>query len=437
MRRRPVIGGRTRVYGPQLLSAIGALMLASQRLFAQGPNGRIEGQIQDTTGAPISQAQIYIPGTVFGALSDPRGHYFINYVPAGRYNLRATYLGYRPVEARDLQVLAGQSIDQDFVLTATPLVLQEIEVVAAANLLVPRDEVTTRQRVQGEFLERLPVDRLNSLLALQPGVVATGQTGPLALSIRGGRPDEVVSYVDGVPVTPGYRGLALATPGGQISVGTNAVEEASVTTGTLSAEYGNAQSGVVSVVTRSGGSRFGGALAYQTDAPFGVRHSLGFNRLEASLGGPLASHLTFFLAGVLDGQQSAATGKDSEHAPVFVLAGIDTTVPIPSDTVLLADTTYVPVYRFADLPRQLRRVPPQRQSRHPHQLRPRLPGYPHPVSGSSRYELAAKLSYSFGAGSRLGLSYLRSQDQARNFDYATSTTHRGSSAPTPGVRWSR
>ena len=418
MRRRVVIRGRACVCGLRLLSAIGALMLTVQRLCAQGPTGRIEGRIQDTIGAPISQAQVYIPGTVFGTLSDPRGHYFINHVPAGRYNLRASYVGYRPIEARDLQVFAGQSAEQDFTLTATPLVLEPIEVVAAANLLVPRDEVTTRQRVQGEFLERLPVDRLNALLALQPGVVATGRTGPLALSIRGGRPDEVVSYVDGVPVTPGYRGLALPTPGGQISVGTNAVEEASVTTGTLSAEYGNAQSGLVSVITRSGGSRLGGALAYQTDTPFGVSHSLGFNRLEANLGGSLAPRLTFFLAGVLEGQQSAATGKDSRKAPVFILAGIDTTVPIPSDTGLLADTSYVPVYRFAISRGSCDEF---RQSANP-DIRDNYgldcQGMRTPISGSSRYELAAKLSYSFGSGSRLGLSYLRSQDQARNFEYA-------------------
>src|SRR5206468_10838520 len=97
--------------------------------------------------------------------------------------------------------------------------------VGAENLLVPRDEVATTQRVQGDFLERLPVDRLNDILALQPGVVASGSGGPLAFSIRGGRADEAVTYVDGVPVTPGYRGLALTTPGSQRSVRNNAVAE--------------------------------------------------------------------------------------------------------------------------------------------------------------------------------------------------------------------
>ncbi len=174
-----------------------------------------------------------------------------------------------PSRFASLRVLAGQTITQDFTLESSPLRLQGIEVVAAENPLVPRDEVTTKQRVQGDFLERLPIDRVNDLLVLQPGVVAGRGRGPLALSIRGGRPDEVAVYLDGVPVTPGYRGLGLATPSTQISVGTNAIEEASITTGAPSAEFGNAQSGVVSLVTRTGGIRYNGALSYQTDEPSG------------------------------------------------------------------------------------------------------------------------------------------------------------------------
>ena len=402
----------------RLLSVAGALLLTAGTLHAQAPTGRIEGQVGDPAGAPLPEVQVYVLGTAFAALSDPRGHYFINHVPAGTYELRAAYVGYRPVLVRDLRVLGGQTVTQDFTLEIAPLVLRGIEVVGAENLLVPRDEVATTQRVQGDFLQHLPVDRLNDILALQPGVVASGGEGPLAFSIRGGRSDEAVTYVDGVPVTPGYRGLALTTPGTQISVSTNAVEEASVTTGAASAEYGNAQSGVISLVTRTGGSRFGGDLAYQTDEPLGLHHSLGFNRIEASIGGPLARHLTWFLAGVLEGQRSAPSGQGSEHAPIFVAAGIDTTVAVPSDTTPTADTTHVPVYRFAVSRGGCGEF---RQSTNPG-IRTNYGlschGVRIPISSSSLYEFASKLTYTFGTESRVGLSYLRSRNQERSFDYA-------------------
>ncbi|MEO7475189.1 MAG: TonB-dependent receptor [Gemmatimonadales bacterium] len=393
-------------------------MLAAGSLHAQGPTGRIEGQVHDPAGIPLPEAQVHLVGTTFGVRTDSRGHYFINNVPAGRYSLRAAYVGYRPIEARDLRVLSGQTATQDFLLEPAPVTLREIEVVGAGNLLVPRDEATTKQRIQGDVLERLPVDRVNDLLALQPGVVASGQTGPLALSIRGGRPDEAVTYIDGVPVTPGYRGLGLTTPGTQISVGTNAVEEGSITTGAASAEYGNAQSGVVSLVTRTGGSKFSGALGYQTDEPFGVDHSLGFNRLEASLGGPLVGGLTWFLSGVIEGQQSSASGRDSGKAPIFIAAGLDTTVSVPSDTTALSDTTYVPVYRFAVARGRCGDFRSSANAGIRTNYGLRCQGIRVPGSASSVYEIGGKLKYSFGAGSRLGLSYLRSQNQRRSFDYA-------------------
>ena len=56
------------------------------------------------------------------------------------------------------------------------------------NPLVPRDEVTTKQRIDGEFTENLPVDRVGQVLQLQPASSAS-PTGT-SLSIRGGRADE-------------------------------------------------------------------------------------------------------------------------------------------------------------------------------------------------------------------------------------------------------
>jgi hypothetical protein len=386
--------------------------------LGQSPTGTIQGRVQNQSGSPIAEAQVYILGTAFSAVTDPRGHYFINNIPAGPAAVRAIFVGYRPLEVRSLRVLAGQTVTQDFTLEYSPVRIQELEVVSAENLLVPRDEVTTKQRVQGDFLERLPVDRVNDLLVLQPGVVAGTGRGPLALSIRGGRSDEVAVYLDGVPITPGYRGLGLATAGSQISVGTNALEEASVTTGSTSAEFGNAQSGVVSLITRTGGTRYSGALSYETDEPFGVNHNLGLNRVEASFGGPLIPHLRFFAAAVLEGQRSASAGKGSEQAPLFVSAGLDTVVAVPLDPSPIADTNYVPVYRFAAT---RGRCGEFGQSANPG-IRSNY-GFPCqglriPYTPTSTYQLAGKLSYSYGNGSRVGLTYLRSQFQERPFDYS-------------------
>jgi hypothetical protein len=393
-------------------------------LHAQAPTGKLEGRVRDPTGLPLTNAQVYIIGTAYSALTDPRGYYFINNIPAGAISIRAALIGFRPLEVRDLRVLAGQTLSQDFVLEAVPLELAEITVVTADNPLVPRDEVTSKQRVDGQFTDALPVDRLRDVLSLQPGIVAGVETeigGRLPLSIRGGRPDEMVTYIDGVPVSAGYRSgsqfeFTLST---EVTVGTNAVEEASVTTGATSAEFGNALSGVISIQTRTGGRQLAGSLSYETDEPFGVTHSLGFNRLQASLSGPMARNLSFFLSGVLQGQKSERAGFDAEKAPIFASAGIDTTVALPSKIGdPFADTTYVPVYRYMIYRGECDAF--ANSSNEGIRTNYGLPcqGIRTPASAGSVYELQGKLNHTYGQGSRLALSYLGSRNQGRLFDYS-------------------
>jgi hypothetical protein len=396
--------------------AAAALTWGASALLAQGSTGKIEGRVRDQAGAPIANAQVFVVGTAFNALTNPQGYYFINNVPAGTVAVRAAFIGYKSTQVDGVKVLAGQTITVDVQLEQTAVQIQEITVVTQTQPLVPRDEVATKQRIDGEFIKDLPVDRISSVLALQPGVVAANTSGS-TFSIRGGRTQEQVTYIDGVPVTAGYRGDSRVGPlSTEISVGTNALEEASVTTGSSSAEFGNAQSGVISIATRTGGERFTGTVNYETDEPFGVNHSLGFNRVTGSLGGPVAKNLTFFVSGVLEGQQSINTGFDSQKFPIFLQAGIDTTVAVPSTIGSpTSDTTFVNVYNYAVSRGECDTF---RNSSNPdiaNNYGVDCNGIRVPWSGSSTYQLTGKLNYTFGTGSRVALTALRSQNQGRFF----------------------
>src|SRR6476620_10829679 len=195
-----------------------ALGLGAGTLLAQGSTGKIEGRVRDQAGAPIANAQVFVVGSAFNALTNPQGYYFINNIPASTVNVRAAFIGYKSTQVDGVKVLAGQTITVDVQLEQTAVQIQEITVVTQTQPLVPRDEVTSKQRIDGEFTNNLPVDRLNGVLQLQPGVVASpsGNT----LSIRGGRTQEQVTYVDGVPITPGYRGDArVSSAGTEVTVG--------------------------------------------------------------------------------------------------------------------------------------------------------------------------------------------------------------------------
>ena len=392
-----------------------ALGFGAGSLLAQGSTGKIEGRVRDQAGAPIANAQVYIVGTAFNALTNPQGYYFINNVPASTAAVRAAFIGYKSTQVEGVKVLAGQTITVDVQLEQTAVEIQEITVVTQTQPLVPRDEVASKQRIDGQFTEKLPVDRINSVLALQPGVVAANANGSL-LSIRGGRTEEAVTYVDGVPVSAGYRGESRrGSAGTEISIGTNALEEASVTTGSSSAEFGNAQSGVISVATRTGGETYTGTVNYETDEPFGVNHSLGFNRVTGSLGGPVAKNFTFFVSGVLEGQQSVESGFNSQKFPIFLQAGIDTTVAVPTDTTATSDTTYVNVYNYAIARGECNTFANSKDPGIASNYGVSCRGIRVPWSARSTYQLTGKLNYSFGTGSRLAFTALRSQFQGRTF----------------------
>lgn len=387
-----------------------ALGFGASSLLAQA-TGKIEGRVRDQAGAPIANAQVVIVGSAFSALTNPQGYYFINNVPAGTVTMRAAFIGYRAVRAEGIRVLGGQTITQDFALQASTVEVQDIAV-TSTQPLVPRDEVTSKQRVDGSFTDKLPVDRIAQVLTLQPGVVAS--TSGNTLSIRGGREDEAATYVDGVPVTPGNRGMGNGG-GNQIGIATNSFEEASVTTGASSAEYGNAQSGIINIATRTGGAdRYSGNIGWETDDLFPNTMSTGFNRVQASFGGPLMGGLTFFLSGALEGSRYSYAGRGAEAFPTFIRAGVDTTVAVAVEPgSATSDTTLVPVYNLAIARGECDRFANSTNAEIADNYGVPCQGARNPRNATSVYQLQGKLNYSYGTGSRMAFLVLASQGQNR------------------------
>ncbi len=406
-----------------IASAAVALGLGAGSLLAQS-TGKLEGRVRDQAGAPIANAQVYVVGTAFNAITNPQGYYFINNVPSGPVVVRAQFIGYKSTQVEGAKILAGQTNTVDVQLEQTAVEITEITVVAQTQPLVPRDEVTTKQRIDGVFTDNLPVDRLNSVLALQPGVVASPTAN--TISIRGGRTDEAVTYVDGVPISAGYRGNSnLGSAGTEIGLGTNALEEASVTTGSSSAEFGNAQSGIISAQIRSGSSKYQGSFGYESDEPFGTTASLGFNRVQAGFSGPIARNFTFFLSGALEGQKAIAVGDQAENSPVFVQAGIDTVLAVPSAlNDPTADTTLVPVYNFAAYRGKCSEFEASANPDIASNYGVSCQGIRTPFSGRSTSQLTGKLNYSYGTGSRFAFTALASRFHGRTFSQNRDLTGR-------------
>ena len=402
-------------------SALTLLVVASS-LAAQQVTGKIEGTVTDEKGAAIASAQVTIVGTSFGALTDNKGYYFINNVPVGSYTLRAKFIGYTAAEVPGVRVQGGFTLTVNVKLTPSAVAIGPVTVEAAANPIVPRDKVTSGSTIAGDLVAKLPIDDARQVLVFQPGVVESGAAA--GVSIRGGRPGEANIYIDGTPVRATNSGAQ------GVSVGRNALEEASVTTGALGVEFSDAQAGVVSYTTKAGGEKLAGSLSTETDEPFGNSISVGYNRLEASLGGPVphVNNLRWFGSAVVQGQLTHATSQDisgglvhinqlpprnADSVPLFVVGGVDTVVnQLNSDGTVTR--TVLP--QFVQYSGQCGNYgsstdPATRaiQSNYGYECQ----GRRRAMDWSSQLQLQGKLQYTYGSGSSVSLTGLATGSQER------------------------
>jgi hypothetical protein len=280
---------------------------------------------------------------------------------------------------------------------------------------------STSYTLDGDLVNALPVDRAVDALTFLPGVT-TDNGGELLL--RGGGPEDAALYLDGVPVLSGFR----SSPFFRLSISHNLesrtslaptlVDSVSVVTGPLPAGLGNGQAGAVSILTRLPRSRLDGGVSYETDEPLGSGHSFGLNRIEAKLEGS-AGGFGFMAGGLLEGQRSVERGFESQDAPVFVLAGLDTIVGVPTAPGdPFSDTTAVAVYDFAAARGRCEDFAGSNNPDIAANYGFNCHGAHTPLSPVSSYELAGKLTYGFGR-TRLSLLAIADQHQNRNFDYGT------------------
>jgi len=313
-------------------SALTLLVVASS-LAAQQLTGKVEGTVTGDKGAPIASAGHHRRHVVRRA-DGQQGVLLHQQRAVGSYTVRAKFIGYTAAEVPGVRVQGGFTLTVNVKLTQSAVAIGPVTVEAAANPIVPRDKVTSGSTVAGDLVASLPLDDVRQVLTFQPGVVESGRAA--GISIRGGRPGEANIYIDGAPVrsTNGSLTNGAATVStdrvlvAPITIGTNAVEEVSVTTGALGVEFSDAQSGVIGYTTRTGGEKLTGSFSGESDAPFGNAISVGYNRFEGSLGGPVPNiaNLRWFGSAVVQGQSSDFRGLGADSIPLYVVGGVDQVV---------------------------------------------------------------------------------------------------------------
>jgi len=334
-----------------------------------GTTGKIKGRIIDKdTGDALPMVNVMLVGTTIGATTDLDGYYMILQVPPGPYKVRATMMGYTTLVKTKVTVSVDLTTTLDFKLPPKVLDLGEEITVVAERPIVQIDQTASSHRITREEIENMPVTSMRDLIAKQAGVVGEG----MHINVRGGRTGEILTVIDGQSVRdPLYSQASrtteeqvmnfsanpvdeLASRSGGMAIPNNAIAEMEILTGGFDAEYGDALSAVINVVTREGGRNFNGKIRYLTD-DFGQgefrtitgegtglrKYAHNTDRMDFFLGGPIPfatrflpiRSLSYFVSGechltdiigAFDVAYYAPTtedrSEDLHHAKVF---GID------------------------------------------------------------------------------------------------------------------
>ncbi len=252
-----------------LLFALLMLAAGATALFA-GTTGKISGRITDaSTGEPLIAANVLLKGTRMGTSSDVDGNFMILNIPPGTYTVTVTMIGYRQVQYENVRV--NIDLTTRLLTELHPMAVElEAVIVTAERKLIVKDMTGSLSTTTADQIESLPVQNLQQVLRLNAGIIESDGR----LHMRGGRPGEIAYWVDGISSTDVYDGRMGTT------VENSAIQEVQVVSGTFNAEYGQAMSGIVNIITKEGGSNYTGQLKIyggdylSNDDRFGLYQSL-------------------------------------------------------------------------------------------------------------------------------------------------------------------
>ncbi|GMQ81891.1 MAG: hypothetical protein BMS9Abin05_1328 [Rhodothermia bacterium] len=258
--------------------------------------GKIAGTVIDTaTGEPLPGVNVLIATTVQGGTTNLDGYYFILNVKPGTYAVQSSFIGFTTVTVENVRVQINKTTEIDFDLREEVIEGEEV-VVVAERPFVQRDLTSSATSISASELATLPVLNFTDVINLQAGI-SEGH-------FRGGRVGEVSYMVDGVPINDVFDQTFA------FQIENNAIQEVEIISGTFNAEFGQAQSGVVNIVTKDGGQQYEGSFStyigdYLTSDTelyqrLGSISPTDAYELQASLSGPVpgaSDRLTFFASG--------------------------------------------------------------------------------------------------------------------------------------------
>ncbi len=308
--------------------------------IAQNQTQTIKGTITD------KQSQSTIPGAsivildadpIKGTVTDINGHYRIEAVNPGRYDIKISFMGYKEVLIPNVVVTSGKEVLLDVGMEENINSLKEI-VIAGTKKNETNNELST---VSGRSFSMEEVNRYAggrsdpSRLAANFAGVSSPDDSRNDIVIRGNSPTGVLWRIEGLNIPNPNHFSTVGTTGGPVSaINTNVLKNSDFFTSAFPAEYGNANAGVFDLGFRTGNAdkrehtlQFGAltGLEAMTEGPINkekgssylVAYRYSFTGFAQTLGIPVGTTATPFYQDI-----SFKINSGTSKAGKFTLFGL-------------------------------------------------------------------------------------------------------------------
>jgi outer membrane receptor protein involved in Fe transport len=272
-----------------LAGALAVCLLLTAVTLYGGTAGKIAGTVRSaTTGEPLAGATVGVIGKSIFAITDIDGEFYLINLPVATYDLSVQLIGYRPEKRANVTVLLDLTTPVDVGLAPATLAIDTFVTVVAERPLIQKDVTGSVETITRAELASLPNARNVGNMLLQMAGTVRGSDG--LLHVRGGRASEVTYNVDGMPVQDQF----VSRLGTRVSP--DALEEISLASGGFTAEYGEALSGVVNMLTQEGTNGYSGKLKIRDgfqrrydvyNGEFDNLQRIQDNSVVFNLGGPI------------------------------------------------------------------------------------------------------------------------------------------------------
>jgi hypothetical protein len=248
-----------------------AMTCASSALAQSG--GAIKAKVIDKSTRetiPFAVVTALLSGVqVTGGVTNINGEVVLKPLDAGKYTIRVQYTGYQTTEVRDIIVSELKTTPITIEMNATATQLKDVEIVEYREPLIDPDTKSGGTVTREEFLA-MPSKNINSVASTTAGIFQRDEGSNLQM--RGQRSGGTAYFIDGQRVI------------GSTSLPQQSIEQVSVITGGVPAQFGDAGGGVVNITTRGPQSQYFGGVELITSE---VLDAYGYNFVGFSAGGPL------------------------------------------------------------------------------------------------------------------------------------------------------